>query len=77
MTNEINSRLQDILEDAGQSLNNAGSLEALNEIRVRVLGKKGRLTEVLKSMKDVAPEERPAFGQLVNDARKTIETRLD
>lgn len=77
MTNEINSRLQDILEDAGQSLNNAGSLEALNEIRVRVLGKKGRLTEVLKSMKDVAPEERPAFGQLVNDARKAIETRLD
>ena len=77
MTNEINSRLQDILEDAGQSLNNAGSLEALNEIRVRVLGKKGRLTEVLKSMKDVAPEERPAFDQLVNDARKTIETRLD
>ncbi|MBR3397977.1 MAG: phenylalanine--tRNA ligase subunit alpha [Lachnospiraceae bacterium] len=73
----MNSRLQDILEDAGQSLNNAGSLEALNEIRVRVLGKKGRLTEVLKSMKDVAPEERPAFGQLVNDARKAIETRLD
>ena len=39
----------------------------LNDVRVAFLGKKGELTAVLKSMKDVAPEERPAFGQLVNE----------
>ena len=41
------------------------------------LGKKGELTSVLKSMKDVAPEERPQVGQLVNDARAQIEEKLE
>jgi len=77
MTNEFNSKLKDILEDADISLNKADSLDSLNDVRVRILGKKGRLTEILKSMKDIAPEDRPAFGQLVNDARKEIESKLD
>ena len=41
------------------------------------LGKKGRLTAVLKSMKEVAPEERPRVGQLVNEAREEIEKALE
>ena len=41
------------------------------------LGKKGELTTVLKSMKDVAPEERPKVGQMVNEARALIEERLE
>ncbi|MDE7433302.1 MAG: phenylalanine--tRNA ligase subunit alpha, partial [Lachnospiraceae bacterium] len=49
----------------------------LNEIRVADLGKKGQLTEVLKGMKDVAAEERPKVGQLVNDTRKAIEDKLE
>ena len=52
-------------------------MEVLNEIRVEFLGKKGALTEVLKSMKDVAPEDRPAVGALVNEARTAIENRLE
>ena len=44
---------------------------------VKGLGKKGELTSVLKSMKDVAPEDRPKVGQLVNDARNQIESMLD
>lgn len=39
--------------------------------------KKGELTSVLKAMKDVAPEDRPKVGQLVNEARKAIEEKLD
>ena len=53
------------------------ALEKLNEIRVAYLGKKGELTSVLKSMKDVAPEERPKVGQMVNDARALIEEKLE
>ena len=58
-------------------INSSGTLEKLNEIRVNILGKKGELTSVLKSLKDVAPEDRPAVGQLVNDARAAIEDVLD
>ena len=41
------------------------------------MGKKGQLTEVLKGMKDVAPEDRPKVGQLVNDTRKIIEEKME
>ena len=40
------------------------------------LEKKGELTAVLKSMKDVKPEDRPAVGQLVNETRSAIEEKL-
>ena len=40
-----------------------------------ILEKKGELTSVLKSMKDVLPEDRPKVGQMVNDARSTIEKK--
>ena len=52
-------------------------MDRLNEIKVSFLGKKGELTSVLKAMKDVAPEDRPKVGQLVNEARKAIEEKLD
>ena len=51
--------------------------EKLNEVRVKFLGKKGELTAVLKGMKDVAPEERPKVGQLVNETRAAIEELLE
>ena len=55
----------------------ADSLDTLNEIRVAYLGKKGELTSVLKSMKDVAPEDRPKVGQMVNEVRELLETKLE
>ena len=51
--------------------------EKLNEVRVKFLGKKGELTAVLKAMKDVAPEERPKVGQMVNETRAAIEELLE
>ncbi len=53
------------------------ALEKLNEIRIRYLGKKGELTQVLKGMKDVAPQDRPGVGQMVNEARAVIEDKLE
>ncbi len=55
----------------------SAALERLNDVRVNVLGKKGELTAVLKGMKDVAPEERPKVGQMVNDTRAEIEAALE
>ena len=74
---EVKSRLEEIISKSQESLNAAKGLDAVNEIRVNMLGKKGQLTAVLKSMKDVEPEDRPKVGQLVNEAREKIEKRLD
>ena len=73
----MKDRLQGIKEKALEQIKSTDSLDKLNEIRVAVLGKKGELTEVLKGMKDVAPEDRPMVGQLVNETREAIETVLD
>ena len=76
MNEEIRSRLEQIRQKAIQNMELAKSADALNEIRVAVLGKKGELKEVMKGMKDVAPEDRPRIGQMVNEARDTIEEKL-
>ncbi len=60
------------------SLISAGDTpEKLNEIKVSILGKKGELTAIMKSLKDVSPEERPKVGQMINDARAEIEKNLE
>ena len=73
----MKEKLQAIREEALAKIEQADGLEALNEIRVSVLGKKGELTQVLKGMKDVAPEDRPMVGQMVNDTRTAIEEVLE
>lgn len=72
----MKERLEEIKHKAFMRIKEADSADVLNEIRVSVLGKKGELTGILKSMKDVAPEDRPKVGQLVNDAREAIEEKL-
>ncbi|MFQ9014127.1 MAG: phenylalanine--tRNA ligase subunit alpha [Lacrimispora saccharolytica] len=73
----IKEKLQAILNHAVADIEASDALDKLNDVRVNVLGKKGELTAVLKGMKDVVPEDRPKVGQLVNDARADIETRLE
>ena len=51
--------------------------QALNDFKVKVLGKKGELTEILRGMKDIAAEERPVVGSLVNKIRDEIEQMID
>ena len=70
------STLQRIKEEAEKRIAEAVSAEALEEIRVSILGKKGELTQILKRMKDLSPEERPKVGQQVNEARVLLEEKL-
>lgn len=74
---EIESRLKEIREEALKQIQNSEKLEKLNDVRVSVLGKKGELTALLKSMKDVDPKDRPVFGQKVNETRQAIEKVLE
>lgn len=54
----------------------AGSLSELNDIRVKILGKKGELTTLMRSMGALAQEERPRIGKIVNEARAELEELL-
>ena len=69
--------LNKIKESALEQIRSAISPDQLNDVRVNVLGKKGELTSVLKGMKDVAAEDRPKVGQMVNDTREVIEKALE
>ena len=73
----MKEKLEQIKAEAVAKIQEADVPEKLNDVRVKFLGKKGELTAVLKGMKDVAPEERPKVGQLVNDTRKRIEEELE
>lgn len=73
----MKDKLEQIKKEAMAQISKADALETLNETKVAFLGKKGALTAVLKSMKDVAPEDRPKVGQLVNETRAEIEKVLD
>jgi len=77
MDDRMKNRLSEVVDKTVSRLKEAGSLDELNEIRVGVLGKKGELKTLMKGMKDLTPEERPAFGQMVNTARGHIEEVLE
>lgn len=73
----MREKLEAIKAEALSKIENAHELTLLNDVKVAVLGKKGELTQVLKGMKDVAPEDRPKVGQFVNEARAAIESALE
>ena len=67
-------RLQSV---ALEELAAAATEEELQTLRIKYLGKKGELTSAMKGIGALSPEERPAFGQLVNTVRDLLETRLE
>ena len=73
----MKEKLEQIKAEALRQIHESEALDKLNDVRVNFLGKKGELTAVLKSMKDVAPEDRPKVGQMVNEVREEIEKVLD
>ncbi len=73
----MKEKLAQLKERALSQITASEGLDKLNDIRVAFLGKKGELTDMLKSLKDVAPQERPAVGQMVNEARAAIEAKLE
>lgn len=72
----MKEKLQSIRELAEQAMAACKDSRELDAIRVKYLGKKGEVTALMKNMRNLAPEERPAFGQMVNELRAAIETGL-
>ena len=73
----MQEKLIAIKEAAFNEINSAETSSALEEIRVKYLGKKGELTTILKSMGGLSKEERPVVGKMVNDVKKIVEEQLD
>ena len=73
----MQDRLNEIRALALKRIKDSDSPEKLKEIQVAVLGKKGELTSIMKTLKDVSPEDRPKVGQMINDARAEIEKNLE
>jgi len=65
--------LQQLKNEALSALQQAKDLKTLQDVRVQVLGKKGSLTEVMKGMRDLSADERPAIGNLVNSLKTEFE----
>ena len=73
----MKEKLEQIRQLALNSIEKAVDMDGLNEVRVTYLGKKGELSKLLKGMKNVAPEDRPKVGQMVNETRAKIEGELE
>ncbi|ATO50435.1 MULTISPECIES: phenylalanine--tRNA ligase subunit alpha [Brevibacillus] len=72
----MQTRLQQLKENALALLKQVGEGQELQDLRVKYLGKKGELTEILRGMGGLSAEERPKVGQLVNDVRQVIEEAI-
>ncbi len=73
----MKAQLEAILKNATAEIKTVADRAALENVRVKFLGKKGELTAILRGMKDLSAEERPIIGQLANDVRAAIETAIE
>ena len=73
----MKEKLELLKSEALAAINAAADEKAIDEVRVKYLGKKGELTAILKQMGLLAPEERPIMGQLVNKAKAELEAAIE
>lgn len=73
----MKDRLEALKQDAVEQLRKVADGNHLNELRVKYLGKKGALTEILRGMGSLSAEERPVIGQVANDVRGAIEALVE
>lgn len=73
----MEQELQRIKEEALSAIKSASDEKALQDVRVKYLGKKGEVTALLKGLGKLSPEERPKMGALVNAVRQALEEEID
>ena len=72
----MKEKVNSIKENAIKEIKAADTLQSLNDLRVMYLGKKGKLTEILRGMGSLSPEERPVMGALVNEAKEEVSNEI-
>lgn len=73
----MKEQLEQLQVEALEEIKQASTQKSLNDIRIKYLGKKGPMTEVLRGMGKLSAEERPIIGELANTVRTTIQSTLD
>ena len=73
----MREQLEDIRAARWRELGDGASDEQIEAVRVRVLGRAGELTEIMRRMREVPNEERPAIGQLINQIKREVEGRIE
>ena len=69
--------LESLVEAALAEVAGAGDARALDDVRVRYLGKKGEISALLKSLGGLSAEERPKAGALINEAKQRVQAAID
>ena len=73
----MQEKLEKVLEEARMQLEKAVSIDDTEEIRIKVMGKKGQLTQILRGMGKLSPEEKKEMGMAANKAKAKFETMLN
>ena len=73
----MRDQLNNIKAEVEKALSEINSIQELENIRIKYLGKKGELTSVLRGMGALSAEERPIIGQMANEIRSALEEKLD
>ena len=70
-------KLSRLREDVLEKLNNVGNLDELNDLKVKILGKKGEFTAIMKGMAEIAAKKRAEFGKVTNELKVVLQDRFD
>lgn len=73
----MKERIEQLRQEFFEEVKNCLSLDELNNVKVKYLGKSGQFTALLKGLKDLSPEDKPVFGALLNKAKGEMETILE
>lgn len=73
----MKEQLKVIHDKAVETLKEISQMKELEEFKIKLLGKKGELTGILKGMGKLSPEERPVMGQLANEVRQELEEKIE
>jgi phenylalanyl-tRNA synthetase alpha chain len=72
----MKDKLEEIRETAVETIDAAADLASLEQLRVKFLGRKGLLTEVLRGLSQVSPEDRPILGKVANEVKQAVAQAL-
>ncbi|HXW82781.1 MAG TPA: hypothetical protein VEJ86_00110 [Candidatus Binataceae bacterium] len=73
----MKEQLETIRSRALEELGDDAPADRIEAVRVRVLGRAGELTEIMRRMREVPPAEKPVIGQLVNEIKREVEARIE
>ena len=72
----MKDKIENLAKQAKESLEKVANMQSLNELKIKYLGKKSELSNLLKEMANLSKEERPVIGALANKVRKDIEEKI-